>query len=75
MVINKICNSLDLTLTFYQARQNAAKIKAMRERMLRVDHAGEYGAVRIYEGQMAVLGRTAIGPTLKHMKVRLLNLV
>jgi ubiquinone biosynthesis monooxygenase Coq7 len=26
-------------------------------RMLRVDHAGEYGAVRIYEGQLAVLGR------------------
>jgi 3-demethoxyubiquinol 3-hydroxylase len=26
------------------------------ERMLRVDHAGEYGAVRIYEGQIAVLG-------------------
>jgi ubiquinone biosynthesis monooxygenase Coq7 len=26
-------------------------------RILRVDHAGEYGAVRIYEGQMAVLGR------------------
>ena len=24
--------------------------------MLRVDHAGEYGAVRIYEGQLAVLG-------------------
>jgi 3-demethoxyubiquinol 3-hydroxylase len=26
-------------------------------RILRVDHAGEYGAVRIYEGQLAVLGR------------------
>jgi ubiquinone biosynthesis monooxygenase Coq7 len=26
-------------------------------RMLRVDHAGEFGAVRIYEGQLAVLGR------------------
>jgi 3-demethoxyubiquinol 3-hydroxylase len=26
-------------------------------RMLRVDHAGEYGAMRIYEGQLAVLGR------------------
>ena len=26
-------------------------------RMLRVDHAGEYGAVRIYDGQRAVLGR------------------
>jgi len=25
--------------------------------MIRVDHAGEYGAMRIYEGQLAVLGR------------------
>lgn len=29
------------------------------ERMIRVDHAGEYGARRIYEGQLAVLGRHA----------------
>lgn len=27
------------------------------ERMLRVDHAGEYGAVRIYDGQLAVISR------------------
>jgi 3-demethoxyubiquinol 3-hydroxylase len=27
------------------------------ERIVRVDHAGEYGAVRIYEGQLAILGR------------------
>jgi len=27
-------------------------------RMLRVDHAGEFGAVRIYAGQLAVLGRS-----------------
>jgi ubiquinone biosynthesis monooxygenase Coq7 len=26
-------------------------------RMIRVDHAGEYGAVRIYDGQLAVMGR------------------
>jgi ubiquinone biosynthesis monooxygenase Coq7 len=26
------------------------------ESMIRVDHAGEYGAVRIYEGQLAVFG-------------------
>ncbi len=26
------------------------------EAMIRVDHAGEYGAVRIYEGQLAILG-------------------
>ena len=29
------------------------------ERVIRVDHAGEYGAVRIYEGQLAVLGHEA----------------
>jgi 3-demethoxyubiquinol 3-hydroxylase len=29
------------------------------EAMIRVDHAGEYGAVRIYEGQLAVLGHRA----------------
>ena len=27
------------------------------ESMIRVDHAGEYGAVRIYQGQLAVLRR------------------
>lgn len=27
-------------------------------RVIRVDHAGEYGAVRIYAGQLAVLGQT-----------------
>lgn len=27
------------------------------ERIIRVDHAGEYGAVRIYDGQLAVAGR------------------
>ncbi len=37
-------------------------------RMVRVDHAGEYGAVRIYEGQMAVLGRGPKAGLLRHMK-------
>ncbi len=36
-------------------------------RMIRVDQAGETGAVRIYQGQMAVLGKRACAPTLKHM--------
>ncbi|WP_374445517.1 demethoxyubiquinone hydroxylase family protein [Stella sp.] len=36
-------------------------------RMIRVDHAGEYGAKRIYEGQLAVLGRGPSGPTIRHM--------
>ena len=37
------------------------------ERMLRVDHAGEYGAVRIYEGQLAVLGKSKHASTIRHM--------
>jgi 3-demethoxyubiquinol 3-hydroxylase len=41
--------------------------EARLARMLRVDHAGEYGARRIYEGQLAVLGRSACAPTLRHM--------
>jgi ubiquinone biosynthesis monooxygenase Coq7 len=36
-------------------------------RMIRVDQAGEYGAVRIYAGQEAVLGRRAVGPVIREM--------
>ena len=37
-------------------------------RMLRVDQAGEYGATRIYAGQLAVLGdRTGISAEIRHM--------
>lgn len=35
--------------------------------IIRVDHAGELGADRIYAGQMAVLGRTSVGPLIQHM--------
>ncbi len=37
------------------------------ERMIRVDHAGEFGAVRIYEGQYSVLKNTEQAETIKHM--------
>jgi len=36
-------------------------------RMIRVDHAGEFGAQRIYAGQLAVLGDTPTGITIKKM--------
>ena len=39
----------------------------MIKRMIRVDQAGEYGAVRIYEGQLSVLGKSASAPALEHM--------
>ncbi|GBP51765.1 5-demethoxyubiquinone hydroxylase, mitochondrial [Eumeta japonica] len=40
---------------------------AKLDSIIRVDHAGELGADRIYAGQMAVLGRTAEGPLIEHM--------
>jgi ubiquinone biosynthesis monooxygenase Coq7 len=39
-------------------------------RMLRVDHAGEYGAARIYAGQLAVLGRSDKAPVLREMQAQ-----
>lgn len=39
----------------------------MIARILRVDHAGEQGAVRIYEGQLAVLGQTKTGAVIRQM--------
>jgi len=38
--------------------------------MLRVNHAGEYGAQRIYEGQLAVLGDGPEGGILRHMQAQ-----
>ena len=41
----------------------------MIKRMIRVDHAGEYGAARIYRGQLDVLGdRHALAPTIRRME-------
>jgi ubiquinone biosynthesis monooxygenase Coq7 len=42
----------------------------MTERMIRVDHAGEYGATRIYAGQLAVLGRRGKGDLIRHMQAQ-----
>jgi ubiquinone biosynthesis monooxygenase Coq7 len=37
------------------------------KRMIRVDHAGEYGAVRIYAGQLSVLRHAAAAPVIREM--------
>jgi len=36
-------------------------------RMVRVDHAGEQGARRIYDGQLAVLGKSGVAPAIRRM--------
>ncbi len=40
------------------------------ERLIRVDHAGEYGAARIYAGQLSVLGNGDKGDLLRHMQAQ-----
>ncbi|MBL0941745.1 MAG: demethoxyubiquinone hydroxylase family protein, partial [Alphaproteobacteria bacterium] len=37
------------------------------KQMIRVNQAGEFGAVRIYQGQLAVLSHSASAETLQHM--------
>ena len=42
--------------------------RSILEEIIRVDHAGEYGATRIYDGQIAVFGKNSkIGKTIQHM--------
>lgn len=41
--------------------------KDLVDAMIRVDHAGEYGAKRIYDGQLAVLGGTPAGAVIAEM--------
>ncbi|HEY4944173.1 MAG TPA: demethoxyubiquinone hydroxylase family protein [Rhizomicrobium sp.] len=52
-----------------KARPAAPGTSAEIEAMIRVDHAGEYGAVRIYEGQLAVLGssNSKTADAIRHM--------
>ena len=51
------------------AKQSTSKTdKTILDEIIRVDHAGEYGATRIYDGQIAVFGKDSkIGKTIKHM--------
>ena len=44
---------------------NSETRKALLDKILRVDHAGELGANRIYQGQMAVLGKSSVGPVIE----------
>src|SRR5487761_2503913 len=42
--------------------------RARVERIIRVDHAGEYGAARIYAGQLALLRHSDKAALLRHMR-------
>ena len=44
------------------------EVKSRIDRFLRVDHAGDLGAKRIYQGQLAVLKNHPVAPEIEHMK-------
>ena len=42
--------------------------KNILDEIIRVDHAGEYGATKIYDGQIVIFGKNSkIGKTIQHM--------
>jgi ubiquinone biosynthesis monooxygenase Coq7 len=47
---------------------NTPSQKDTLDAMIRVNHAGEYGAVRIYQGQLDALKGTASENTIRHMQ-------
>lgn len=48
-------------------KSNRKRASPLIDEIIRINHAGELGADRIYAGQYAVLGNTPVGPTLQHM--------
>ena len=47
---------------------NRTTHREILEEIIRVDHAGEYGATKIYDGQIAVFGKNSkLGKTIQHM--------
>ncbi len=61
--------SIIMTTKKKNIRKNKKKTqRQVLEEIIRVDHAGEYGATRIYDGQIAVFGKNSkIGKTILHM--------
>ena len=49
-------------------KSKASTDKNILDQIIRVNHAGEYGATRIYDGQIAIFGKESkIGKTIQHM--------
>ena len=55
--------------TFVKSKVSQKKTdRIILEEIIRVDHAGEYGATKIYDGQIAIFGRSSkLGKTIQHM--------
>jgi len=51
-----------------KSSSNKTTHREVLEEIIRVDHAGEYGATKIYDGQIAIFGKSSkLGKTIQHM--------
>ena len=51
-----------------KSSSNKTTHREVLEEIIRVDHAGEYGATKIYDGQIAIFGKNSkLGKTIQHM--------
>ena len=51
-----------------KSSSNRSTHREILEEIIRVDHAGEYGATKIYDGQIAIFGKNSkLGKTIQHM--------
>ena len=58
-------NSYTRIARFLSNSAKDARTKELLDKIIRIDHAGEFGAKRIYQGQIAVLKDTPEGPLIK----------
>ena len=66
MTFLRVCRRFASSEAVKHARvKHSPKTEYLLDRTLRVDHAGELCAVHIYKGQLAVLGRSDVAPTLQ----------
>ena len=50
-----------------KSSSNRTTHREILEEIIRVDHAGEYGATKIYDGQIAIFGKSSkLGKTIQH---------
>ena len=55
-------------ITFTKKPNQIKTDRQILEEIIRVDHAGEFGATKIYDGQIAIFGKdTKIGKIIQHM--------
>ena len=64
-MLKQVVYSTHICKRFASTAVKDARTKALIDKIIRVDHAGELGADRIYAGQYAVLGKTPVGPLIK----------